>query len=80
MNGRPNARVYIETKPVDLEKLQLPEAPDLEKVLSIIWNIQLPNISTTGLLKNVPRLQVDPTTRSAHHIREILKSNHDGDS
>lgn len=73
-NGRANGRVYIETKPSDLEKITLPEPPDLEKVLSIIWNIPLQAITTAGLQRNVPRAQVDQTTPSETHISDILKA------
>lgn len=78
LNSRPNSRVYIDTKPVDLEKQTLPEGPDLIKVLGIIWNIPAPAISTDGVLKSVPRCQVDQTIPSVNRVKDILKTNHDG--
>lgn len=72
MNARPNARVYIETKPADLEKIHLPDAPDLAKVLSIIWNIPLPAITKDGNHRNMPHTRVDQTILSdEHHLRKI---------
>lgn len=39
MNKRPNARVIIRTKPADLRGILLPTAPDVQKCMSIIWDI-----------------------------------------
>lgn len=61
-NSRVNSRVNINTKPADLEDVQLPESPDLLKVLSIIWNIPLNDMQLEGISKSVPLCQVDQTT------------------
>jgi len=39
INGRHNGRVLIQAKPADLAKIQLPPAPNVEKLLCHIWNI-----------------------------------------
>lgn len=64
VNSRVNARVYIETKPADLEALTLPDAPDLMKVLSIIWNIPLSEMTNERTERNVPLCQVAQPTHS----------------
>ncbi len=71
-NNRPNGRVYIETKPADLEKLALPEAPNLENVLSIIWNLPLPTLETGTSQRNMPQVRVDPSILSdEQHLLKI---------
>ena len=82
MNGRPNARVYIETKPADLEKVTLPTAPDLELVLSIIWNIPLPSLTTGDSQRKMPQVRVDQTTPSKQTLRHqlnVIKHNANGE-
>jgi hypothetical protein len=61
-NSRVNSRVNIETHPADLEHVALPDAPDLAKLLSIIWNIPLSEIVVEGITKSVPRCLTDPLT------------------
>jgi len=73
MNSRPNARVYIETKPVDLEKITLPKPPDLLAVLSIIWNIPLGQIKSNGQQRKVPHCQVDQTIPLPSETAQRLK-------
>lgn len=55
----PNSRVYLECQPADLQGIRLPEAPDLIKCLSIIWNIRTPEVDVQGILRSVPRVVVD---------------------
>lgn len=74
MNSRPNARVFIETKPADLEKITLPDAPDLAAVLSIIWNIPLPQVPTNADRMSVPLSQADRTIRSHMNTEDRLKA------
>lgn len=40
---RPNGRVLIQTKPAELAKLNLPEPPNLESALAILWNLNAKN-------------------------------------
>lgn len=39
-SGRPNGRVVIHCKPYDLRTIQLPDPPDVKKILCHIWNVQ----------------------------------------
>lgn len=36
---KPNAKVFIETKPMDLAKIVLPPAPDLIRALCTVWQV-----------------------------------------
>ncbi len=54
-----NARVHLECQPCDLEKVNLPQPPDLIKCMSIIWNIKLPAIDVQGILDSVPHVVTD---------------------
>lgn len=69
-NNKHNGRINIQTKPADLGKIWLPEAPDLIAVLSIIWNIPLPDLHAEPVTENLRRIihgangcghAVDPT-------------------
>lgn len=53
-----NSRVIIQTTQADLQKIQLPDPPDVIGALSIIWNIERPSISVAGLQKDVSKLSV----------------------
>lgn len=59
VNASHNARVHIVTKPADLENIQLPPAPNLVKILAIIWNLATPTIDVSSVLKGVPRIRID---------------------
>ena len=50
--AKPNGRVLIQCKPADLEKITLPKAPPVEKLLCHIWNLSENQIGTTD---NQPR-------------------------
>ncbi len=41
MNSRANSRVIIRTKPCDLKTQYLPEPPNIEQCLSIIWDLPM---------------------------------------
>jgi len=58
MHRRHNGRVIIRTKPADLGKVPLPDAPDLRVVLSVIWNISTPSIEPSISIKGAPSVQV----------------------
>ena len=73
MNSRPNARVFIETKPFDLAAIDLPDAPDLAKVLAIIWNLPESHVNSNGRCRNMPHAQVDKTIPLPSGIGDILK-------
>jgi len=39
---RSNGRVVVVCKPADLERMAIPEPPDLQRVLAILWNLPIP--------------------------------------
>lgn len=58
-SGTQNGRVYLQTKPLDLEGVPVPDPPDLPKLLSMIWNLPSPTVQLDGTLKKHPHLRVD---------------------
>lgn len=52
---RPNGRVRIQTRALDLTGIQLPPAPDLKKILATMWNLPKADQQIAGTLKNHPR-------------------------
>lgn len=58
---RPNGRVKIQTKPLDLTQTKLPEPPDLRLILATMWNLPEMIAEIRGLQKNHPRF-VTPDT------------------
>lgn len=56
----PNARVYLELAPANLQDVQLPDPPDLLRCMCSIWNIPLPNLDVEGILHSIPRVVVKP--------------------
>lgn len=59
--NRHNGRVMIDTHPGDLFKLQLPKAPDLIRVLSVLWCIPTPSMPTQECLTRKCNIQVHQT-------------------
>ena len=53
-----NGRITIETRPADLNKIGLPNAPDLTKCLSIIWNIPATQIEVPMRHDDTPQLTI----------------------
>jgi hypothetical protein len=56
LNRRANGRVIIRTKPQPIEHIRLPQPPDLERCLSIIWDLPAPEVAIAGRLFNMPRV------------------------
>lgn len=54
-----NGRVQLQTKPADLENVNLPDPPNILEALSIIWNIELPAIVVDGTNKGNPALSIN---------------------
>lgn len=54
-----NGRVIIQTRPADLETVNLPNPPNILEALSIIWNIELPAIVVDGISKGNPALAIN---------------------
>lgn len=73
-NSQGNSRVNIRTRPADLEKITLPEEPNLLEALSIIWNIELPAITLDGICKDAPVVAVGrDADLTSNRIKNILK-------
>ena len=63
MHHRPNGRVILNCKPGDLAQLNLPEPPDLQACLAIIWHLPIA-ASTVSLDGNQkPIIHVDKNER-----------------
>lgn len=80
---RPNGRVRIQTKPLDLTQMSLPSPPDLRLILATMWN--LPDLAQEirGLLKGHPQFHAkpQPTVPDDHgpsSIADILKTRGNG--
>lgn len=71
-NGRPNGRVYLKTKSIDLTTITLPPSPDLRKVLAMIWNLPLPNISDTTPIKDLPAIKVNTNGNGDKWKRDLI--------
>lgn len=56
--NRHNGRVMINTMPGNLAQLNLPKAPDLMKVLSVLWCIPVPAMPDEDQLTRKPKTQV----------------------
>lgn len=51
---KPNGRVLIQCKPADLEKVTLPKAPPVEKLLCHIWNLPENQVGVTDCTPRPP--------------------------
>ena len=58
-SGKPNGRVYLKLKQLDLATLTLPPPPDLAKVLAMIWNLPQTSLEVAGRIKGVPAVHVN---------------------
>ena len=58
-SGKPNGRVYLKTKSIDLSTIHLPPSPDLVRVLAMIWNLPQPSITPDDPIKNLPAIKVN---------------------
>lgn len=68
VNSRPNGRVLLQCKPADLQKISLPKAPPVEKLLCHIWNIPANQVGQTN---NKPRPPFPDTTIDRTKPEEI---------
>jgi len=72
-----NSRVIVQCKQADLEKITLPDAPNILEALAIIWNIELPAIVVDGIAKDVPHVNVTEdralkTDQTRNRIRQTI--------
>lgn len=54
--NRHNGRVLLNCTPGPLQQMNLPNAPNLVDVLSIIWNVPRPALEETGSERKMPRV------------------------
>lgn len=45
-NNRPNGRILVRTKMADLAERTLPDPPDLQKAMAILWSLPIDDVST----------------------------------
>ena len=64
---RTNGRVDIYCKPANLQEVSLPTAPDLRKVLSVLWNLPVPEVNVN---RKTPGLSVITPDRKRSGDRE----------
>jgi len=59
-HGRRNGRVIIKFSPASLVPAALPNAPDLAKVMAVVWRLPLPNVFVAGVERGAARIHADP--------------------
>lgn len=60
MHHRANGRVVLTITPGDLARLNLPEPPDIEACMAVIWNLPRDTIKGNGRVKDHPAITCDP--------------------
>ena len=63
MHHRPNGRVILHVKPADLAQLNLPDPPDLEACLRIIWHLPKEGNGGTKDDNSKRLITIDPAER-----------------
>ena len=58
-NGKHNGRVLIQCKPADLAKVNLPDAPNVEKILCHIWNIPENQVNQADSMQRPPAAAIE---------------------
>jgi len=53
-----NGRVIIRCEHSAIPEHALPRAPDLTKVMAVIWRLPIPTVQTDGIHRNVSRVQL----------------------
>ena len=56
--GLKNSKICIETTPINLAKVHIPEPPDLIKALSVIWRLPAPAIEVEQLSHRSPSVSI----------------------
>lgn len=79
-NTAANSRVIIQTSQADLQKMPIPDAPNVIAALSIIWNIEQPSISVGGRLRNAAKLSVRQNLDLRRDRLSSLKKTHQSSS
>ena len=58
-SGKPNGRVYLKTKTIDLDSIALPHSADIPAVLAMIWNLPRPSITDAAQIKGHPAIEIN---------------------
>ncbi len=80
LNNRTNGRVLIQARPSDLAKINLPPAPNVEKLLCHIWNISEKQVTINERKPRPPHedIKIDrTTTETTIPIDRAGQSGHD---
>lgn len=80
---RPNGRVRIATRSIDLAAVQLPAAPDLKLILATMWNLPALAQQIKGQLKGHPQFRPKsqptlPDDRGPSRIADVLEGTGNG--
>ena len=83
ISPRPNGRVRIVTKPLDLEHVHIPSPPDLRLILATMWNLPAVAAEIRGQLKNHSRLEPQPYSelppdRGPSRIADVIEHGGNG--
>jgi len=62
---RRNARVEIILKPYDISQLKFPQAPDLIRAMSVIWQLPGTALATPNYEMSTPKIHVNPAIVAA---------------
>lgn len=65
---RRNSRVEIILKPFDISGVILPEPPDLERAMSVIWQIPADAVKVEGAIQQIPQVKTDPKILNAQRF------------
>ena len=79
MHHRPNGRVILQLTPGDLQRLNLPEAPNLQACMAIIWNIPRDAVRGNGQIKGHPRVTADPNQAIVERLQKEHQARRNGD-
>jgi hypothetical protein len=71
INGKANGRVLIQCKPADLNRVHLPQAPSVEKLLCHIWNIAPAQVSQEAVMTRPPAKTVAVDRTKPEHRNEL---------
>jgi hypothetical protein len=65
--GKPNSQVVLDCQPTNLQRVNIPSAPNLQLALSVIWHLPL-----TGLAIQHEKGRLDPNTPGPHRERPTV--------
>lgn len=71
---KPNGRVIVRTKAADLTARVLPDPPNVQRVLTVLWNIPENAAQAADHHRPFPRISVDQTPQNNNNGRKGTKS------